>query len=33
MDRTGAVGENGEGGLKHVLGGVGIVQDPATKLM
>ena len=30
MDRTGAVGEDEEGGLKHVLGGVGVVQDPAT---
>ena len=29
-DRTGAVGEDEEGGLKHVLGRVGVVQDPAT---
>ena len=30
LDRTGAVGEDEEGGLKHVLGSVGIVQDAAT---
>jgi len=27
---TGAVGEDEEGGLNHVLGGVGVVQDSAT---
>jgi hypothetical protein len=32
VDRTGAVGENEEGGLKHVLGSVGIVQDTATNV-
>jgi hypothetical protein len=30
VDRPGAVGEDEEGGLKHVLGRVGIVQDPAA---
>ena len=32
MDRTGAVGEDEEGGLKYVLGGVGVVQDTATNV-
>jgi hypothetical protein len=32
VNRTGAVGEDEEGGLKHVLGGVGVVQDPATNV-
>src|SRR5437870_6703838 len=30
MDRAGAAGEDEEGGLEHILGGVGVVQDPAT---
>jgi hypothetical protein len=30
MDRSGTVYEDKEGRLKHVLGSVGIVQDPAT---